>query len=138
MVGVAVYMYQIASAKTDIPFALMTIKDLATLLFGFCGALIFLIWAFHSAFGEAPDPQQAIEASLHNQAEEAVAAMEQCEADRAAATREAAEEADWWYRRGRALGLLFDSTLSQWHIWVPLVSVAVALAILAGIILLAT
>lgn len=113
LAAVATYLYDLGSAKTDIPFASMTLKDLATVLSGFAGAAAFVIWAFQAAFGAAPDRQQIIDAELSHQAEEAVAATEAREAASVAATKEAADGSTWWYRHGRALGQRLVSMRAQ-------------------------
>ena len=77
---VAIYLYETASAKTDIAFAALTIKDLVAVIFGFGGALAFIVWAFQLAFGEAPQQKSRTEAALRSQAESIVSAKEREEA----------------------------------------------------------
>ena len=138
LAGVAIYLYEIASAKTDIAFAALTIKDLAVVLFGFGGALAFIVWAFQVAFGEAPQPQQRTESALRSQAESVVSAKEREEATDATTIAQESERIAVWYRRGRLLGLLFDPGLARRHRWLPFVAVLAAFAVLAAVILVAT
>ena len=132
LAGVAIYLYEIASAKTDIAFAALTIKDLAGVLFGFGGALAFIVWAFRVAFGEAPQRQQRTEATLRSQAESVVSAKEREEAAEATAIAQESEGVAVWYRRGRLLGLLFDPGLARRHRWLPFVARLASFAVLAA------
>lgn len=137
LAGVAIYLYESASAKTDIAFAALTIKDLAVILFGFGGALAFIVGAFQAAFGEAPQRHQRTEATLRSQAESVVSAKERQEAEEAKVVAQESERVAAWYRRGRLLGLLFDPGLARRHRWLPFVALLAAFAILGAVILVA-
>ena len=122
LVLLAVYSCSTASAKTDIPFAALTLADLAAVVIGYVAAVALLVWACQVAFGEAQRTVRASDATLRAEAESRVAAREQQTAAEAARATQEEERIAAKYQRSKLLGLLFDPGVAKRHKWLPWVA----------------
>jgi hypothetical protein len=130
----AYWLGSLGNEALDKPFAVLTLRDVAGLVFYFIGALVIGLWAFAVAFGEGPEAPRTDAYVLQSQAEATV--LQRLERQRLESAEAEAEKVriGRWYRYGKLVGLLFDPTLAKRHRWVPWVAALVGYGLLFAII----
>jgi hypothetical protein len=134
---VSLWLLDAAGESLDKPFAALTLRDLAKLIFFCVLGLWALGGAFGVAFGAAPKREALSvndDRALREKATHIVLRRLQSEGAIADELKKQADRAARWYRHGKVIGVLFDPTLAKRHPWVPIVAVVLGYGLLLAFI----